>query len=241
MQKIPKILHWCWFGDKPMPQTNKDCVKSWAKVLPPDFKIQLWNERNFNVRLCKFTADAYRTKNYAFVSDYVRWYVLHTFGGVYVDSDVSLLKDITPLLEHTAFGGVSNGGMFASGLILGSVPDFEICARMLQMYDNERFLTDRGEPIYVNCVLRETQLMEEFGFDMDKAHTIQDCGGMQIYPREYFCGYNPETGEVYATEKTYAMHQFSGTWMPEWMRLKVMQTNKGYKRHYDTIYNEFTY
>lgn len=224
-----------------MPQTNKDCVKSWAKVLPPDFKIQLWNERNFNVRLCKFTAEAYRTKNYAFVSDYVRWYALHTFGGVYVDSDVSLLKDITPLLEHTAFGGVVNGGLFASGLILGSVPDLDICARMLEMYENERFLTDNGEPIYVNCVLRETQLMEEFGFNMDFADKVQVCGKMVVFPKEYFCGYNPETGEVYVNEKTYAMHQFSGTWMPEWMRFKVMQTNKGYKRHYDTIYNEFTY
>lgn len=222
-----------------MPQTNQDCVKSWAKVLPHDFKIQLWNERNFNVNLCKFTADAYKTRNFAFVSDFARWYILDTFGGLYVDSDVSMLKDITPLLEHTAFGGVSNGGLFASGLILGSVPGFEICKEMVAMYESARFCTDTGKPIYVNCVLRETELMEKYGFDIDKANEIQNCGKMVVYPKEYFCGYNPETGEVYATaDKAYCLHQFSGTWLPEWMRRNIMRTSKGFERHYKSIYNE---
>lgn len=235
---IPKILHWCWFGGKPMPQTNKDCVKSWIKILPQDWKMICWSERNFNVNLCKFSSDAYKTGNYAFVSDFARWYVLQTFGGVYVDSDVLLLKDITPLLQLKAFGGVTNNGVFASGLILGAEPQFHICADMVKMYEGERFCTSNGEPIYVNCVLRETQLMEKYGFDMDKTESIQDCGGMQIYPKEYFCGYNPESGEVYATaDKTFCLHQFTGTWMPEWMRRNVCNTNAGYKRHYELIYN----
>lgn len=235
MQKIPKILHWCWFGDKPMPQVNQDCVKTWREILP-DFIIQFWNEKNFDVRRCKFAADAYDTGNYAFVSDYARWWVLQQYGGIYVDSDVRIIKDLTSLLHNSAFGGVSNGGMFASGLILGSVPDGLVVNKMVEMYDSLRFCTAKGEPIFVNCTIRETELLEGMGFDIYRADRFQIVGDMTIFPKEYFCGYNPETGEMYANAQTFAIHQFSGTWMPEWMRQKQMETNQGYKKHYQKIY-----
>lgn len=238
---IPKLIHWCWFGNKPMPQTNKDCVKTWIKALPANFQIKFWNEENFDVTQCRFSDEAFATKQFAFVSDYARWKILHQYGGVYLDSDVSMLRDISPLLDQRAFGGVVNGNFFASGLILAAEPQFHICAEMVKMYESLKFCTKNGEPIYVNCVLRETELMEKYGFDMDKAATIQDCGGMNVYPKQYFCGYNPESGEVYADGNSYCLHQFTGTWMPEWMRQNVCKTNAGYKRHYDTIYNKYTY
>ena len=111
---IPKTLHYMWFGGKQMPSICKECIESWLKVLPSDWSFQFWNEDNYNVNTTNdFARQAYNSGNYAFVSDYARWDILHRIGGVYVDTDVFLLKDITPLLNNKAFGGVNVVGLFA--------------------------------------------------------------------------------------------------------------------------------
>lgn len=214
---IPKIIHWCWFGDKPMPKTNRDCVKSWTKVLPHDYKIQLWNERNFNVNLCKFTADAYKTRNFAFVADFVRWYALDIFGGVYLDSDVFLLKDFTPLLsEYKAFGGTNASGMFASGLIIAAQEGNEIVSEMVERYEQRNFLTRDGKPIYLVDVDYESAILEEHGFHpgRNEFEMVED---FAIFPSEYFCANNPNEGGECITQNTYAVHKFTSLWKPQFM------------------------
>ena len=109
-----------WFGTNPMPRICGECIESWHKVLPSDWSFQFWNEDNYDVEINNFVLQAYSSGNYAFVSDYARWDILHRQGGVYVDTDVFLLKDITPLLSNKAFGGQNCSGVFASGLILGA-------------------------------------------------------------------------------------------------------------------------
>ena len=122
-----------WFGDKQMPSICKECIESWHKVLPADWSFQFWNDDNYDVETKNnFVLQAYRSGNYAFVSDYARWDILHRYGGVYVDTDVFLLKDITPLLNNKAFGGVNDVGLFASGLILGAEPNLPIFAEMIK-------------------------------------------------------------------------------------------------------------
>ena len=120
-----------WFGTNPMPNICGECVESWHKNLPSDWSFQFWNEDNYDVETKNnFVLQAYRSGNYAFVSDYARWDILHRQGGVYVDTDVFLLKDITPLLQNKAFAGLNNAGLFASGLILGAEPNMPIFAEM---------------------------------------------------------------------------------------------------------------
>ena len=95
---IPRILHYCWFGGKEMPQETKDCIASWQKYMP-DWEYKLWNEDNFNVDSIPYTKEAHMSGKMAFVSDYVRLVALHDEGGVYLDTDVELFKSLEPLLS----------------------------------------------------------------------------------------------------------------------------------------------
>ena len=104
---IPKIIHYCWFGGKPLPKLAKKCIASWKKFCP-DYEIKEWNESNFDLNSCTYVKEAYDSKKYAFVSDYARFWILHRYGGVYFDTDVELLKSIDDILADGAFMGVEN-------------------------------------------------------------------------------------------------------------------------------------
>ncbi|MDR1098004.1 MAG: hypothetical protein LBL57_07730, partial [Tannerella sp.] len=107
---IPKIIHYCWFtkGDgKPLPPLVETCLASWKKYCP-DWEIKLWNEENFDVSINDFTREAYEAGKPGFVADYVRAFLMHTYGGVYVDADLELLQNIDSLRENKAFIGVEN-------------------------------------------------------------------------------------------------------------------------------------
>ena len=233
---IPKVIHYCWFGDNEPPKIVENCKASWSKFCP-DYEIKKWDETNYDVNKIPFTEEAYLYRDFAFVSDYARWDILYNYGGVYFDTDVLLVKDITPLVEKGNFGGVNVIGTFASGLVLALEPGSDIAKEMKEMYENTDFTYHRGQPHLVNCVKRETELLEKHGFKKDTIN-IQEVAGMTIYPTEYFSPYGPSTGETKSTENTYAIHQNTGTWMPSWLRKKSMQDNPIIEKHYKNIYDK---
>lgn len=102
---IPKIIHYCWFGKGLMPQSQIDCLKSWKKYCP-DYQIIRWDESNFDVNLCQYSAEAYRLKKWAFVADVARLKALKDFGGIYMDTDVELFSSLDPFLDNKAFSGI---------------------------------------------------------------------------------------------------------------------------------------
>jgi hypothetical protein len=225
-----------WFGGKQMPSICKECIESWHKVLPSDWSFQFWNEDNYNVNTTNdFARQAYNSGNYAFVSDYARWDILHNQGGVYVDTDVFLLKDITPLLQHKAFGGRNGIGLFASGLILGADPNLPIFAEMKAEYDRRNFLTKDGKPTFVTNILIENGLLQNkynFKPDATEPQTVAD---ITIYPSDYFCPYNPSDGKMKTTVNTYAVHQFTGTWIPEERKAAQAKANPKLAEHYKRV------
>ncbi len=233
---IPKVIHYCWFGDNKPPKIVDKCIESWTKILP-DYEIRKWDESNYDVNKTPFTEEAYTYRNFAFVSDYARWDILYNYGGIYLDTDVLLIKDITPLLEKGNFGGANIGGGFASGLIVALEPKSTIAKEMMELYENTSFTYHRGQPHFVNCVKRETELLSTHGFDT-KIKEKQEVAGMTIYPTEYFSPYNPHTGETKITDNTYAIHQYTGTWMPSWLLKTVMANNVNIRKHYKNIYDE---
>ena len=101
---IPKIIHYCWFGRGPMPQTALDCIESWHKYMP-DWEYKLWNEDNFDVNCNQYVREAYEARKFAFVSDYVRLVALRDFGGLYMDVDFLVRKPFDDLLLYKAFAG----------------------------------------------------------------------------------------------------------------------------------------
>ena len=104
---IPKIIHYCWFGGNPLPPLALECIASWKKFLP-DYEIKEWNEKNFDVNITPYTAEAYLQKKYAFVSDVARLIVIYEQGGIYMDTDVEVIKPLDDLLENKAYMSFEN-------------------------------------------------------------------------------------------------------------------------------------
>jgi len=102
---IPKIIHYCWFGKGLMPKSQKDCIKSWKKILP-DYEFKCWDEGNFDINTCEYSSEAYKAKKYAYVSDVARCYALFKFGGIYLDTDVELFENFDQYLPYNFFSAL---------------------------------------------------------------------------------------------------------------------------------------
>ena len=136
---IPKIIHYCWFGRGEKPASVMRCIASWRKHCP-GFEIREWNEDNCDYLSIPFMAEAYQAKKYAFVSDVMRLIVLEQDGGVYFDTDVEVIKDISPLLKNEGFIGFENDQFVASGLVLASEAHRPVIQAMIDEYKKQHFI-----------------------------------------------------------------------------------------------------
>lgn len=206
---IPRIIHYCWFGRGPMPELARQCIESWHKFMP-DYEYKLWNEDNFDVYSNQYVKEAYEAKKFAFVTDYVRLYALYTEGGIYMDTDVEVLKPYDDLLFLTAFTGYEGSKTYppVTGTI-ASVAGGEWVAEQLASYDNARFLNPDGSLDLTTNTTRISRIMRQGGFIQNGKKQVYK--GMHIFPVEYFCP-RQTTGEVLITENTYCDHHFMGTW-----------------------------
>ena len=142
---VPKIIHYCWFGGNPKPKLAEKCIKSWKKFCP-DYQIIEWNEENFDVSAApEYVCQAYAAKRWAFVTDYVRLKAMTEMGGIYMDTDVELVKPLTPFLAHDAFAGFETDASVQTGL-LACCPGFPLFQEFLQHYDSARFCKIRRHP-----------------------------------------------------------------------------------------------
>lgn len=212
---IPKIIHYCWFGKGEMPSLALKCIESWKKYMP-EYEIKEWNEDNYDVRKIPYTAQAYDAKKYAFVSDYARFDILYEHGGLYFDTDVEIIKSLTPLIEQGAFAGVEWFGELNAGLGLACPPKMEIYKEVLDSYENEGFIGPDGKMNLKTVVERVSDIFEQYGFKTQ--NKTQEIKGVKIYPAEYFCPMSQETGIITITENTYSIHHYASSWMPKHIR-----------------------
>lgn len=206
---IPKIIHYCWFGRGEMPELALRCIESWHRFLP-DYDYKLWNEDNFDINCNAYVKEAYEAKKYAFVTDYVRLYALYTEGGIYMDTDVEVLKPYDDLLDLPGFTGYEGSKHLppVTGT-MASEPRNEWVKEQLAAYDDIHFLKEDGSLDTMPNTARISQIMKEGGFVQDgKKRVYKD---MYIFPVEYFCP-RQTTGEVFITDKTYCDHHFMGSW-----------------------------
>lgn len=206
---MEKTIHYCWFGRNEKPEKIKYCMESWSKLCP-DFKIVEWNEDNFDIDVCKYVRQAYDAKKYAFVSDYARFYVLYKYGGVYLDTDVELIKDIRPLLTDN-FTGFERDDAVATGLIMSCEKGTEFCKAMLDSYGKDSFVNDDGslKCDYTVCN-RVTDWLVNRGLKLDGSK--QKVADFVIYPSEYFNPKGGDYGKDKITENTYSIHHYLATW-----------------------------
>lgn len=206
---IPRTIHYCWFGRGEMPQLAIDCIASWHKYMP-DWEYKLWNEDNFDVNSTPYTKEAYEARRYAFVTDYVRLYALKSEGGVYMDTDVEILKPLDALLQLKAFTGYegSKHKPPVTGL-MASEANGEWVTEQLTAYDNVRFLMPDGSYDTTTNTWRISRIMQANGFVCDgKQKQYKD---LTVFPTDYFCPHQT-TGEYLLTENTYCNHHFMGSW-----------------------------
>lgn len=211
LNRIPKIIHYCWFGGKNIPANLQNCMKSWEKILV-DYKFFRWDENNFDLTQNRFAFEASQLKKWAFVSDYVRLQALYNYGGIYLDTDVEILKSLDPFLKHSFFSGFESPKQVASSLI-GAEKENEWVLELLNYYQNKNFIEEstsfQNEP---NTKII-TRLAEKRGLKLLDAYQVL-LGDVHYYPAEFFSpgyySYNRNNPKI--TENTHAVHYFSGSW-----------------------------
>lgn len=239
---IPKIIHYCWFGGNPKPELAQKCMKSWAQYCP-DYRVMEWNEECFDVSSFLYTKQAYEAKKWAFVTDVVRLYALYQYGGVYMDTDVEVVKPLDRFLEHRAFSGFEDETQIPTG-IMAAEPGHPLIKKLLDHYENRPFLID-GAPDLTTNVTVITALLAAEGFKAN--NQLQEVAGITLYPYDFFCPCDHRTMRVTRTGNTHTIHHFAGSWLPEdYAELQRMRRRKSriesrFGRHYAELYEGVYY
>ncbi len=219
---IPKIIHYCWFGGRPLPKSALKCINSWRKFFP-DYEIKEWNESNFDVNMILYTAEAYKAKKYAFVSDFARFWILHERGGVYFDTDVEVIRSMDDILERGAFMGLESKINFAQekffvnpGLGCACEASHSIWSEVIETY--RRFEHFDLEIQGTVCAIT-SQVLEKQGFHLqgEAIYTRE----INIYPPDYFCPQAMYGAPINITKNTHSIHHFDCTWLPWTTRLRL--------------------
>ena len=226
---IPKIIHYCWFGGNPKPESVKKYIESWHKYCP-DYEYREWNDSNFDLNENTYCKEAYEAKKWAFVTDYVRLKALYEYGGIYMDTDVEVIKSLDPLLKYDAFSGYESNDRIPTGT-MASCWHNEWIEFLLKDYDNRHFRMADGKLDMTTNVEVITQLTkEEYHLNFDG--TIKFFGNnMVMLPFDYLCAKDLSTGEIKKTINTYTIHHFTSSWLPK--------ETQEYKKRYQHYYQVF--
>lgn len=232
---IPKVIHYCWFGGKPKPELAKKCIDSWKKYCP-DYKIIEWNESNFDIELCKYVKEAYKEKRWAFVSDYARFWILYNHGGIYMDTDVELIKSIDDIVEAGTYMGCEPAMRDMNGRTLNSLkylvnPGLGLAApaghlflkEIIENYNTRSFYKTSGELDLTTVVQTTTNLLLKYGYK--GSNKLKNVANINIYPSDFFCPKNYFSGELCITSNTKSIHHYSASWQSDKERkqLEVLQ------------------
>ncbi len=220
---IPRIIHYCWFGRNPKPKLAQRCIKSWKRFCP-DYQIIEWNEDNFDVSTAPlYVRQAYEAGRWAFVTDYVRLKALTEIGGIYMDTDVEVVKPLDPFLEQEAFAGFENDACVQTG-VMACQKGFPLFVELMEYYNEISFLhSDGTENITTNVrVLSDICI----GRGMVPNGEYQIIAGLAIYPKPVFCPINFDTKKLKKTKKTVTIHWFAGSWHTEEELLELQKERR---------------
>lgn len=234
---IPKVIHYCWLSNDPYPEKIRNCMETWRRVLP-DYEIKLWNTQNFDIdKAPAYVQQAYRQHKWAFAADYIRMYALYTEGGIYLDSDVKVLKPFDEFLNYNFFTSLEyhpsqiemTGARdmidaegrrikegFVSGIqiqaaVMGAEPGCPFVKDVLDDYQHRQFEMPEGNKgMGVISPFVYARVMEKYGFRyIDRDQLLQD--NIMVFRSEIFAGNKHE-----ATPASYAIHYCAHSWKPTW-------------------------
>lgn len=223
---IPKIIHYCWFGGNPLPELAQKCIASWETYCP-GYKIMRWDESNFDVSYNDYVREAYEAKKWAFVSDVARLYALVNYGGIYMDTDVEVIRPLDDLLQYEAVSGFESETKIPTGL-MSCRKGQSLFAELLHGYDEAHFVRPDGSYDLTTNVTRITDTCLKYGFIPN--NTLQTVHGFTLLPKDYLCPMDYHTGETTITDNTLTIHHFAASWHSEEQKLSAELFRK-YRKH----------
>lgn len=236
MTKIPKIIHYCWVGGNPKPQSVLYCIESWKRCCP-DYEIREWNETNYDFTKNEYMRQAYEAKKWGFVPDYARLDIVYEHGGIYLDTDVEMVRSFDELLEHESFFGFEDTGegtyFVACGLGFGAAKHNPLLRELRDYYDDISFLKQDGTLDLTPAPRHNTPVFAQYGVQMN--NKLQALEGNCFYPAEYFCPKIFKTGSLKLTKNTYSIHHFSASWMDDAIRKDIAHTQQICNRFGDKL------
>lgn len=208
---IPKKIHYCWFGGNPLPELAKKCIASWKKYCP-DYEIIEWNETNYKTDNVYFN-QALDAKKWAFASDYARLDIIYNHGGVYLDTDVELLKSLDDLIGGGSYVGTEINGTVATGLGFAAEARNHMVEEMLAEYDGIKFIKDNGEYDTTPCPVRNMRPFERRGYK--PSERIMEVGSVRVLTSDFFAPKNYLTRELRITNNSVSIHHYDGSWLSD--------------------------
>ena len=206
---IPKIIHYCWFGRNPLPESALKCIASWRKFLP-DYEIREWNEDNFDVNIIPYTQQAYEAKKWGFVTDYARLETVYKYGGIYFDTDVELIKPIDDLLYNYAFFGFGNYGRVATGLGFGAIKAHGAIETLMNVYNDISLYKEDGSIDISTNTMHEESAFLKMGLTPDDS--FQRRGSIVFLTSDFLSPLVPGFNKPRITENTMSIHHNQFSW-----------------------------
>lgn len=203
---IPKQIHYCWLSGEPYPKLISDCIESW-KIHLPDYKIILWDTKRIDINSNLWLKQAFETKKYAFAADYIRFYALYHYGGIYLDADVEVLRSFDGLLNRHEFVGEEASGDIEAA-VMGVEKHISWIKQCLDYYADRPFIKSDGSfdmspvPLLVGKVLSQYP-------------------NIQILPYQYFSPKDYNIGKIDISTNTYCIHHFDGKWIKKSTKYRV--------------------
>lgn len=215
---IPKIIHYCWLSGDPYPEKIKYCIDSWKKFLP-DYEFMLWDLNRFDINSSIWVKEAFEVKKYAFAADYIRLYALYNYGGIYLDTDVEVLKTFNSLLDLHYFIGKENTPHGIEAAILGAEKGTNWIKDCLDYYQNRHFNLGLGKfdtkvlpQIILNIISQKYEIIDITTKEEIDYNNNNNNNNIFRFPIDYFSPMTWDTHELNISNNTYAIHHFAGTW-----------------------------
>lgn len=219
---IPKIIHYVWVGGKPLTPLAERCIESWKKFCP-DYEIKRWDETNFDINENAYCKEAYESKKWAFVSDYIRLKVLYEYGGVYMDTDVEVIKPIDTFLKHPAFSGYENDNHIPTGIMAAEKGNVWI-KKNLDYYKDKHFILKNNKLDLTTNVVIITCLTKKMYPEVVFNGKYTELDSVVFYPKDFFCPISASTKKCVLTKNTHTIHHFSGSWVEPPTKFQMFKT-----------------
>lgn len=218
IERIPRIIHYCWFGPNDIPEKDLKCISSFSER-NPDYEIIKWSEDNFDIKSApQYVQDAYKYKKYAFVSDYVRLWAVYKYGGIYLDTDVELFRSLDFILGFRMMFAYMEYGELATGLGFASEKGAAELKEMMDMYNKIPFVLENGKLNLTPCPRYTNDYFRRKGVSLDNSLEILD--DIVFLPSDYLCPLQPvecsdgsyQLAQLSLTDRSIGIHWCNNTW-----------------------------